>query len=852
MDDQHHHLHLPHLRPPSLKHVRPPSLKRIFRRDSSERFAFENEGASSESEDDEIEFANLESGKEFLGLPNPGAAKKELAKVKKENVAKKYHLGPRGLLAFIAVMLLWLTSYGFALSIVRGSISIPDLNSVVDKVQVAYSASVDQSGRYVSCVKSRERTCKDAYNAAHNDELNRVDILMNLNAAIVDQLFENFTTAEKFYLLTINDLKNEDLSTYRINTGKLECQQVDNLISGDNSAFVAFQHAETLKSTTDTEVLSQANQIDARAEYDRIYMESKSLAFQQWADRAKNGIRDPSVIFSNLNATFGSLQGCMVEGGTCASSPVFEQIVDSYNSSKNEFSSFQTKVAAFRVKADAMIADYKWLIDELGNNNLFIEINKLLTAPVTTPSPTSSESPYDVYNVDSILNLVLTSKTTQYALGTSGNIFESVNQKLYQAQLASVSQTDQAKANTPTNPFPPYNPPEINTGNYTSSWNAYSDSFLPGFSAKTAVVQEETASSKASAGQVSESAGGVRVVSDTEVTVALGDRVDWNFYSYSPQIFEEVQTGIDDMSNLILIFDYIFRVLQTLIIIRKYWNLTKLSTPPGDARIKKVSGKSGPSQLTPQQKLVKLVTNPWLISTLSFIAIGVLLGLFWLAYSPIYTQYVAGCVGIDYQDINDGTANGTTLYKNAYAALFQFASSAGDSSASKAVNSLNTGRDVVCNQLAYNNTVNLANQTEFFNEYAKKYSTVLATASAIRTCIDLPLFQTQKTKPVSNNMQQVPIYGVSQVSLNSDAIYTCENIKSCSDIRAPNDETQSVDSKACPGVSRTDLQSSVHDASCTTENWIHASLFGSFMVMATFVLMNISRLILMSSFVRIS
>ena len=64
----------------------------------------------------------------------------------------------------------------------------------------------------------------------------------------------------------------------------------------------------------------------------------------------------------------------------------------------------------------------------------------------------------------------------------------------------------------------------------------------------------------------------------------------YDLFLYDSDVFKFLRLNLDSFADYAILFDTIFRIIHTIFIINKYWTLSGVGTPPGDARINKVAG----------------------------------------------------------------------------------------------------------------------------------------------------------------------------------------------------------------------------------------------------------------------
>lgn len=852
----HHHLHLPLHRPHlSVNLTHAPNLH-LFQKDADGEyeFAFEEEGASSDSDSDGSESTGASSvgtrkGSGFSGKVKGGVKGAGVAVAHK---ISDTHLPQRLLLAFVAVMLLWLTSYGIARSIVRAYIVVPSIDEVSDKNYAAYLFSLSEREAYVVCVNNIADNCAETYDEALLVELGKRDAKKSANSALLVGLASDITALELQYNATLLELQAVVLEVDESVTPAFEsgspdetCALLAGIVGGDTGAINALQLASAFEATAQLQVLSLKQQIYARDAYNTQYRIDKTAELRARATSMKDNVHNMTGSFAALAASFGGTKSCMTSGGNCAGgTSANDRLVTMYNASSDRFDVLKDESAAYKAQAAAKLADYQELITKLGDAfDVFGEAG-IPVFDYGTPSDADEPTQLDALGTF-VFDAVKPSSEVLDGIDGFMDDFEAdmaVLQGVFEANATQLAQdADSWDSGWDTG----YEPPSVTLSNGTvDNFIADTVGFTGDVSTKLTAFDENSADEQeAASGDVANTTTSLNSTAQS-LFVELTNHSNWDFYTYGEDVVSSIDTGISDMSDLILAFDLLFRVVRTVLIIRKYWSLTALATPPGDARIKADFGAGWGPRKTPMQRMASLLLNPVVLTILTTATLSVLLYTFWWAYEPLYDEYVDSCVEANFQDIANGDASGTMLFRNGYQVVFQYASSEGDALAAKRVDDLNVGRDLVCNQEGFDDTVLFNAQVERFNALMERLAETVNQNLVLRECLDLssvPLLEAQVLDAAYDLDPPLP---------DPLAIYNCSNVQSCSKIRASSDNPTG-EAGVCPGVSQSVLQSVTHSAACTTENWWHGYLFSSFLVVSCFILINISRIITMRGIVRI-
>lgn len=833
-------------------------IPKILQRDPDQpaEYAFEEDGASSNEDDLEtVEAGTLPSTatkREFAVAKVRGGVRGAGMAAGHQLAEKK--IAQRVWLALIAVCWLWLTSYGVARWIVSNFIPVPALQTVTDINSFAYATSIEARGQYAQDVSNVADICEEDFNRTYRQENIRRDTWKVFNQNQLDWLAGNITFVEAYYNITqtrLDQLETAgdiDLSNanFRTSSTAEECKLMDGIIAGEASAINSLNAASAYRDTSEKAAEDLAYQLERRRRYDDEYFANKTLDIQDTQQKMAGSVHNMSASFDNVMGFTDELKECMVADGTCSSgTPIFKKLESMATSSTSFFTNLQNQAISYKASAEAQMVEYNKTITTLRNN--FGLITDAIGSVGIVPDESDSAAPDFDPTVYSFSGVMGTSAVTD----GFDSMFASMTGGLSSEGASLESEQDTVRQNSvgwEAGWTDDYQPPDVNVDlnatldSFSQSGDAFMTSFSDGLSSlssSSSADAVEDASSDVSSETIEAN------ISSSDVLAKLTDHSEWDFYAYDDSIIAQVSGGIEEMSDLILIFDIIFRIFQTFLIIQKYWSLTGLATPPGDARIKSDYGAGWGPQQTPLQKMAALILNPIVITLLSVTAVAVVFSSFWYAYSPLYYEYVDSCTSTDWRGIEAGEANGTMLYRNAYSAVFQFACSDGDALAQSRTDDINVGKDVECSKQSFDDTVLYNAQVDRFNELNKRFYSTVSQNAALVECLNLAYIDTQLGENFQYRTSR-PNFDYVFGPLSSSAIYNCTNVQGCASIRGK-DQIQSQ----AEGPDTDLLRSVMFDASCSSEYWLHATLFAGISVMAVFIILNISRVMGSRALVRV-
>jgi hypothetical protein len=770
------------------------------------------------------------------------------------------HRCERLFVALLAVSLLWFTSYALARALVRATIVSPTWAATGTANTRAYATAQLLSSEHEACVAFMAGKCSSNYQAARGAELARVGAAKRASAGALLDLGSNVTYLTRVFKTTLDDLnllrnsRGLNLAAYQLNsTGSDQCQFVSQIVAYDDSSIRAYSDAQAFQNSANAAVLSRQQQILNRQAYNAKYQQDKQAALRSQGAAMAQAASDPSTSIGKVSSSYGKFKGCVVPGGTCDGDPnggAYARFNNTWGAMGAQMGTLTTQARAFQNNARGFLSQFKSLIQAMRGSTLAAFQQSL--GAYTVPPEGEANEPNQLASLQTNLaSFVGIDNPDAVFSGTAAQL-DAVGSQLEGSRAAESLRHNQLAAASVSfgNGWNAgYNPPPVNTD--LAQWNSTSAAFQPALKSKLGALSAASAGAPPPQSAVVDTKG-VNLTRQESTVADLKQHADWDLYSYGGDTANSVDAGLAQMSDVIVYFDYAFRAIHTVMVVRSYWRLSELGTPSGDARVKVSAGKGWGQQQTPTQKMVALATNPLVLSALLVTTVSVVLYLVWYLYSPLYLEYVNSCLRASPADIAAGNASGTMLYRNGYSILHQFSAGHGDKLANELVDQLNAGRNADCAQNNFDDTVLYNQQVDQFNNYTQNLTGSTVQNAALLTCLDLAKIQRDFPATATFAASRVltlasdPNYRHAHPKPDMAGVYNCSAVGAgCPPIRTSNDENQ-----ACPGPNKARLQGEVFNAACTSEWWVHANLFSAFMVTSTYVLLNISRLLFMRAVVR--
>lgn len=308
----------------------------------------------------------------------------------------------------------------------------------------------------------------------------------------------------------------------------------------------------------------------------------------------------------------------------------------------------------------------------------------------------------------------------------------------------------------------------------------------------------------------------------------------FDFFSYEDTIFADIEADFNLVIDLAIYADILYRVVKSLLLVNKYWNLSAIGKPPGDARVEEISGKNWGLKASPEQKLAAIVTHPLVLNIVSAVFISLLTAFFWFFYGGFYDEFTDGCVVHDHTEIPT-VSNGTMIFRNMYSLSFGFAVREGDTIQTSNVDRLNVEREVNCEQEFQISSEDFRNQVDLFVAILNDYLVTQAFREEVVTCLDLSGIDSSGGTSLEAIMNNEVF--LQNLTVPEDAVYNCTSIPQCEvECNDPNDNL---------------FGQEVHAAACSTELWIHATFLGVILIAFTFISLQIFRIEFLKAVVRL-
>lgn len=770
------------------------------------------------------------------------------------------HACERALICFVAVCLLWLTSLALCQAIVNSFVRGPLVDDVIESATRSMDTTAAFKENYDACATRVTSDCELALTTRFNAEKQRIEAVQASNRRKIEDAYVRRQACNYqlnsaiaiFAYFTTNTSSSTPETLFPTNFTGVDprCNIVDQLFKGDAGGMQVLGASTRFKQDSDKTTEGALTAFDERRSYDNEYLANKTAEYANVGNGTLGMLlNETRVFFESLNASYDAFIACTTptntyNGATCPTDSVLKKLDETQRLAEERYQRVVDEAEAWEARAQATIDQATTFYNSIANNDLLraaIDVGLVFVGAPSLQAMGFNDiiaGTYPGLNLDNLLMGDVNAIFAQYEAQAQAYVKDLQTQ----AVLAAQQQLDlqQAQLNLHiSHPLSDYDPPPVNTSAQRKEYLNSTGPFLQqmGNSLKTASatgvdnskkfakeVQNFTASNQSS-----------NFLSDV-------DPRTFSFYVYKDITAEDLANQWNSLISTALTFDYLFRIFRTLQIIKKYWNVSAIHTPPADVRTDDMQDKGlAVDTSNPLQKIAALLAHP-ATTCIVMTAIGfVIMSLFVALYRPIYDNYVQGCVRF-----NDENGNGTLISNNAYSISYGYAASDGDKTTTLQIDRLNAKREVDCEREIEISSKIYEDQQKEWDFVFRQHRDMAYQQSALRDCVDLDAAQTTEAGAASaaTDGNVTDLRDVVPGSWCMEPIPPLENgILSCQDLVCK--------TSRCRGPDQPTIRKDTWKASCYVEWYLHAQLLGSLMVILTFILINFSRIFTMRGFARV-
>eukprot|EP00924_Labyrinthula_sp_SR-Ha-C_P005501 augustus_masked-scaffold_62-processed-gene-0.6-mRNA-1 protein AED:1.00 eAED:1.00 QI:0/-1/0/0/-1/1/1/0/1002 len=747
-------------------------------------------------------------------------------------------------IGLLAVALLWSTSFSvvdwFYTYVVFPRAVYDDIN----KKTTAFETDVVEVEKnlYTECASLKVGICQALYASERSIEVNRTKEGVNENNEKL-AIYETARLMSRNFLEQALNILENGVGEKKLESGELRtfyigreegCPRIENWIAGDAAAGNANASIEEYYSSVTDEIEAMKEAYNNKDSYDGQFMEEKAEVIQQLRKDSVDTLESAADdITANIERSFEELKNCRIgtvsdDGNDPQCAGLDAGVAEAAGDLYNEFSNF---AVAGQTKFDKMVQDLRRFKSKVDNI-----IDKVQFAKLLFRIPGKIGLPTEVIDVN--VNTGELKDAVDDALEGAYEKAEGVKDDTVQDFEDEVEATknnlnkvyEEQKVDSDLR----YDPPPLNL-DAERAWNEsvlelrqnFSDA-LQGFGSGT---------------ELPEYISSVDIITVypniSENIVSELPPINLSFFAYSEGIFQNIAANFYLAKKIAEYTDILYRIITTVSLFNKYWNLSAIGKPPADVRLETAVGEAAGLKEDKYLKLANKLTSPWVAAVVAFIFVILIILSFLGLYSPFFIAYKHGCVNHDADDIAAGLSPGTLVYNNMFSTSFEYTVQEGDDILRTELNKLNVLVETDCEHSFQESVQLYENQLNQFNDIRSDFVDTVKFRDEILGCLNLQALEDRLsaedniTGPLTKPEFNTQMIGI------EDAFYKCENIESCDDI-------------VCDDPPVRLYQQKNHELACETEWYFHANFLSVILSVLTFALVNYSRYNFMNALVQLN
>jgi hypothetical protein len=360
------------------------------------------------------------------------------------------------------------------------------------------------------------------------------------------------------------------------------CAKLDSILSGNEEGVDALQTADTFTEETDEQFLEQTEALARRIKYDNDYIAKKQ---QQAADK----IADNAAKNAKIDEQRAAILAAREHAIKCLNPPPPPEGDDCDPAVSGAFGEVGTYAQGkYGQTEDSVRNTFNGINNDYGEVVGFYEAYERMLKEIEDSGLTVGELPAvpsGHANLDAAGTLPHWNIDIQAQIEAKIAAARQAQKEAYEKRMAAITNYDNGIGGvqvalgdiTPAGEFDDYDPPSsegTELEDYRASRDAYMDELQRTLKdAKSADVGQIEGKlekrNSSTVGFVNETASGLNLR-------------DFDFFTY-PDIFaKDFFDGWNRIADLGMLLDITFRCFRTVQIIRKYWNISAVSTPPGE------------------------------------------------------------------------------------------------------------------------------------------------------------------------------------------------------------------------------------------------------------------------------
>mmetsp|Transcript_20709 Transcript_20709/g.26936 ORF Transcript_20709/g.26936 Transcript_20709/m.26936 type:complete len:991 (+) Transcript_20709:124-3096(+) len=729
----------------------------------------------------------------------------------------------RMVMATVAVILLWTSSLGVSLAIVRYALPTPSNAAVYSTCSYAFEVSSEERSAYIDCAERQVDLCDEIFEetsadilavALENGEYNS-DLLTKAKAHQASCATSTTTVQASLGVWQDGGLRNEveydstvcdddDLANCEVGcslddsfkgNSTCTCADVATMINDISAArSEAYTQSTGYSSYSQSVVSSLATYANDRARYDAEYLANHTEGTKETILEALAEVTGPladafNQSFADLLPNLDELIACVsmrdsvnytacdVEAVRERFQEIADQLASQLSQARDAFSEYEIEasnyVSNIDISIDNMASFYdgfkSWIggtsinTDDLGDY-FGLSFDSFTVSDPSWPSSIGITSEFD--NIPG----------ANYLWNEVSEVFDELAKNITLAQLLTMKRADEwvESVNSMVETFPgldldDYDPPvysdytdEENINNVTEA----NEQFV----AESATFEASSAENLAAFSEVNSYDDDDYTFSSYNFSIGddAANYITGLYFPFEPLVGSNIKfniwmTSIGDVTALLVIFDYLYRGYQSFAIFARFWSRSGMNIPDVDMRVDRDQTQF--QFMSPVHVAFSFLTSPVVWFTICGLFLAIFIFYFCAIYIPILDAYKGGCV--------IGGTNGTFLTNNMYSVSYNYAASDGNEDIFNGISDYNVAKSEYCSTYA-TSTQNAQNENALnMQSLIASHTKTRDNSYMIRQCLDEDAMDTlfQAACCGSAGYDACSAYGTDDLWLNSS--YTC-------------------------------------------------------------------------------
>lgn len=811
----------------------------------------------------------------------------------------------RAAISGFAVLMLWMSSAFVVRGFLRSSDLVPYTSPthVVDSIMLLINETENMRNAYSSCVREQLLVCNATLTYRVNSEAVRAHEAREANAQAKDQGQVTSTACvsarAEAYASVSTWQQNADPATTPAGRQYLASCSADDraeleALTGDTTAqrSASMQLVTGYSRGSQSTVSRLGDYAAARAAYDYEYLRNRTIgdeeldlnlnvSLSQYSAYLRNSINGIDVNMTEFLAcaSFSSSMSCPTgQGAVDMVNQAQARLVSQYNSATAQLDSAKLQAQVYIDEASTQLSQGTAALSQIyttlsgisapTGGNLWDDLfpSNSFTMPSLGIPPTSGYYP----------TFPATPTLSYDGVPTASSIAAAVQPHIDSYQQTVGDAIDRAAAEAGNlvpairtnvslpSPFAcggipcDYNPPRPNLTADAEAEVVGHEQESDEFESDMAVALDAFDEARNAEQNANGTDGGPRF-SAVNASDYLRDAANTAWLSY--KTYQDAGLDMEDMLAwfseiwlLLQALDTIWRCMETVRIIRKFWGRSALSVTPIDVTSDPEAKSTATSKVTnPAVQMMAMATHPIVVCAVVVTFSGVIGYVLYSFYMIPYGLYINHCTS------QCTICDGTFLTRNAYSIAFNYATNEGNSLRLTGIDDYEIQRAEACTAYGESSAQSEQQLRSDYNLIIGSHTRAQADVSMMRSCYDEAYLDASFTASPVLDATGEP-YALVSTSLSEpacavtmsnatleDGTFDCRKLPEC-EVRC--DDLTS--NEGVDGSAAEELYALARSAMCTTQHWLHSIVVRNIFVIIIWIFINIGRIILMMGVVRLS